>query len=42
MDQFTHVIMHQNHHAQSGRSKQSAVGIFNTLRVVTKESENKK
>ena len=30
-------ITHQKHHAQSGRSTQSAVDIFNTLHVFTKE-----
>ena len=34
---FTHVIMHQKHLAQSGCSTGSAVDIFNTLRVFTKE-----
>ena len=30
-------IMHQKHLPQSGRSTRSAVDIFNTLRVFTKE-----
>ena len=35
---FTHAITHQKHLAQSGRSMRSAVDIFNTLRVFTKEA----
>ena len=31
------MITHQKHLAQSGRSTQSAVDIFNTLRIFTKE-----
>ena len=34
---FARVITHQKHLAQSGRSTRSAVDIFNTLRVFTKE-----
>ena len=34
---FTRAITHQKHLAQSGRSTRSAVDIFNTLRVFTKE-----
>ena len=34
---FARAIMHQKHLAQSGRSTQSAVDIFNTLRVFPKE-----
>ena len=34
---FARAIMHQKHLAQSGRSTRSAVDIFNTLRVFTKE-----
>ena len=34
---FTCEIMHQKHLAQSGRNTRSAVDIFNTLRVFTKE-----
>ena len=34
---FARDITHQKHHAQSGRSTRSAVDIFNTLRVFTKE-----
>ena len=34
---FTHMITHQNHFVQSGRSTQSAVDIFNTLHLFTKE-----
>ena len=34
---FAHEIMHQKHLAQSGCSTRSAVDIFNTLRVFTKE-----
>ena len=34
---FAREISHQKHLAQSGRSTRSAVGIFNTLRVFTKE-----
>ena len=34
---FTCAITHQKHLAQSGRSTQSAVDIFSTLRVFTKE-----
>ena len=34
---FTCAITHQKHLAQSGRSTWSAVDIFNTLRVFTKE-----
>ena len=34
---FTRAIMHQKHLVQSGRSTRSAVDIFNTLRVFTKE-----
>ena len=34
---FTHAITHQKHIVQSGRSTQSAVDIFNTLSVFTKE-----
>ena len=34
---ITRAIMHQKHPAQSGRSTRSAVDIFNTLRVFTKE-----
>ena len=34
---FTCMITHQKHLAQSGRSTRSAVDIFNTLRVFTKE-----
>ena len=37
---FTHAITHQKHLAQSRRSKQSAVDIFNTLRIFTKEHIN--
>ena len=34
---FTRAITHQKHLAQSGRSTQSTVDIFNTLRVFTRE-----
>ena len=34
---FARAITHQKHLAQSGRSMQSAVDIFNTLRLFTKE-----
>ena len=34
---FSREITHQKHLAQSGRSTWSAVDIFNTLRVFTKE-----
>ena len=34
---FARAITHQKHLAQSGRSTRSAVDIFNTLRVFTKE-----
>ena len=34
---FMRAIRHQKHHAQSGRSTRSAVDIFNTLCVFTKE-----
>ena len=34
---FMRVIKHQKHLAQSGRSMRSAVDIFNTLHVFTKE-----
>ena len=34
---FAREIKHQKHLAQSGRSTRSAVDIFNTLRVFTKE-----
>ena len=34
---FSRDITHQKHLAQSGRSTRSAVDIFNTLRVFTKE-----
>ena len=34
---FALAITHEKHHAQSGRSTRSAVDIFNTLRVFTKE-----
>ena len=34
---FTRAITHQKHLAQSGHSTRSAVDIFNTLRVFTKE-----
>ena len=34
---FARAITHQKHHTQSGRSTRSAVDIFNTLRVFTKE-----
>ena len=34
---ITRVITQQKHLAQSGRSKRSAVDIFNTLHVFTKE-----
>ena len=34
---FMRAITHQKHPAQSGHSTQSAVDIFNTLRVFTKE-----
>ena len=34
---ITSAIMHQKHLAQSGRSMRSAVDIFNTLRIFTKE-----
>ena len=34
---FASAITHQKHLAQSGRSTRSAVDIFNTLRVFTKE-----
>ena len=34
---FAHEITHQKHLAQSGCSTRSAVDIFNTLRVFTKE-----
>ena len=34
---FTCTITHQKHLAQSGRTTRSAVDIFNTLRVFTKE-----
>ena len=34
---FRGAITHQKHLAQSGRSTRSAVDIFNTLRVFTKE-----
>ena len=42
---FTRANTHQKHLAQSGRSTQSAVDIFNTLHVFTllkSQSENKK
>ena len=40
---FTCAITHQKHLTQSGCSTQSAVDIFNTLRVFTEsQSENKK
>ena len=34
---FTRAITHQKYLVQSGRSARSAVDIFNTLRVFTKE-----
>ena len=34
---FAREIKHQKHLAQSGRSTRSAVDIFNTLRVFSKE-----
>ena len=34
---FMHAITHQKHLVQSGCSTQSAVDIFNTLRVFTKK-----
>ena len=34
---FARKITHQKHLAQSGRSTRSAVDIFNTLRLFTKE-----
>ena len=38
---FMRASTHQKHLAQSGRSTRSAVDIFNTLRVFTKESIRK-
>ena len=37
MQRFMRAIAHQKHLAQSRRSTRSAVDIFNTLRVFTKE-----
>ena len=34
---FIRAIMHQKHYAHSGSSTRSAVAIFNTLHVYTKE-----
>ena len=34
---FARTITHQKHLAQSGRSTRSAMDIFNTLRIFTKE-----
>ena len=34
---FTHAVTHQKHLVQSGRSTRSAMHIFKTLRVFTKE-----
>ena len=42
MVQFTRPITHQTHHVQSGRSKGSALDIFNAEYLLTSQSENKK